>query len=247
MPTRTLTIPRRFNGPPTSGNGGYVAGAIATCLSVPTVQITLRAPVPLDRALHLHDTPEGGIALHDGELLLAEAAGCVIEAGHIAVPPAPDAAQAEAAGALGRMTARSQTGNPYDHCFGCGIARGDGLQIIPSLLPGAAGEAGVVATTWTPSAELATPDGTLDAPITWAALDCPAGFAWGTRLGQNTPMMTGRMAADIARPLRAGERYVVAGWPIRQDGRKLHAGTAIFDEHGHLRARSLQLWLLLRT
>jgi hypothetical protein len=40
---------------------------------------------------------------------------------------------------------------------------------------------------------------------------------------------------------------VVAGWPIRQDGRKLHAGTAIFDEQGRLRARSLQLWLLLRT
>jgi ribosomal protein S12 methylthiotransferase len=90
MPTRTLTIPRRFNGPPTSGNGGYVAGAIAACLSDPTVEITLRAPVPLDRALHLHDTPEGGVRLHDGELLLAEAAGCVIEAAQIAVPPAPD-------------------------------------------------------------------------------------------------------------------------------------------------------------
>ena len=247
MSPRTLTIPRRFNGPPTSGNGGYVAGAIAACLPDPTVQITLRAPVPLDRPLQWHEGPAGGITLHDGEQLLAEAAGCVIDAADIAVPPAPDVAQADAAGALGRMTARTETGNPYDHCFGCGIARHDGLVIIPSLLPGAAGEAGVVATTWTPSAELAGPDGIVDAPITWAALDCPAGFAWGARLGQHTPMMTGRMAGDIAVPLRAGERYVVAGWPIRQDGRKLHAGTAIFDEQGRLRARSLQLWLLLRT
>ena len=91
MPTQTLTIPRRFNGPPTSGNGGYVAGAIAACLPDPTVQITLRAPVPLDRELELRATPAGGFTLHDDELLLAEAAGCVIDATEIAVPPAPDA------------------------------------------------------------------------------------------------------------------------------------------------------------
>jgi len=247
MSTHTLTIPRRFNGPPTSGNGGYVAGALAACLPHRTVQITLRAPVPLDRPLSLRQAADSALTLHDGELVLAEATGCEIAAADIAVPPAPDAAQAEAAGAVGRLTARGERGNPYDHCFGCGIARHDGLHIIPSLLPGAAGEAGVVATTWTPSAELAGADGIVDAPVTWAALDCPAGFAWGARLGQQTPMMTGRMAGDIALPLRAGERYVVAGWPIRQDGRKLHAGTAIFDEQGRLRARSLQLWLLLRT
>ena len=78
MPPRTLTIPRRFNGPPTSGNGGYVAGAIAACLPDPTVQITLRAPVPLDRPLQWREAPSGGITLHDGEQLLAEAAGSTL-------------------------------------------------------------------------------------------------------------------------------------------------------------------------
>ena len=60
-------------------------------------------------------------------------------------------------------------------------------------------------------------------------------------------MMTGRIAARVDRPIRAGERYVVIGWPIEQDGRKLHAGTALVDAQGIVRARSLQLWLLPRS
>ena len=120
----------------------------------------------------------------------------MIDAADTAVPPAPDAAQAEAAGALGRMTARSETGNPYDHCFGCGIARHDGLVIIPSLLPGAAGEAGVVATTLTPSAEPSGPDAVNAAPTTWAALACRAGFGRGKRPGQN-PALRDRSTVEV--------------------------------------------------
>ena len=53
--------------------------------------------------------------------------------------------------------------------------------------------------------------------------------------------------AGIDAPLRAGRRHVVMGWPIAQDGRKLHAGTAIVDADGRVVARSLQLWLLPRS
>ena len=43
MPPRTLTIPRRFNGPPTSGNGGYVAGLVtlSTLLGVLSLPFAL--------------------------------------------------------------------------------------------------------------------------------------------------------------------------------------------------------------
>jgi hypothetical protein len=140
------------------------------------------------------------------------------------------------------MRAHARTGNPYRRCFGCGIERDDGLRIIPAPV----GDDGVVATDWTPSADLAGADGTLPAPLVWAALDCPAGIAWTHRLPDAPPMMTGRIAARIDVPIRAGERLVAMGWPIAQDGRKLHAGTAIVDADGVVRARSLQLWLLPR-
>ena len=55
------------------------------------------------------------------------------------------------------------------------------------------------------------------------------------------------MTAVIDQPLQIGHRYTVIGWPIAQDGRKLHAGTAIFDAAGKVQARSRQLWLIQRA
>lgn len=236
----TLTLHRRFNGPPASGNGGYVGGALAARLGAPSVQVTLRAPPPLDRPLQLRTTADGGLSLLDGDTLLAEAIPAPL-ALDVPAPPALEAAAA--AGAIARMRARTRTGNPYDACFGCGIARDDGLCIVP----GPVGDDGLVATAWTPSPSLADAAGVLPAEIAWAALDCPAGIAWNHRLPDGPQMMTGRMTAAIDVPLRAGETYVVIGWPIARDGRKLHAGTAIVGGDGRVHARSLQLWLQARA
>lgn len=234
-----LTIPSRFNGPPASGNGGYVGGLLAERLGERSVEVTLRAPPPLDATLTLRPREGGGLALVDGDRLLAEARAVDFA---LEVPPAPSLEYAAAAGAIGRMLAHRRTGDPYRRCFGCGIDREDGLLIVPSPV----GDTGVVATDWSPPAALAEPDGTVGAPLAWAALDCPAGFAWTHRLPDDAQMITGRITARVDTPLRAGERYVVIGWPIVQDGRKLLAGTAIVDAEGVVRARSLQLWLLMR-
>jgi len=256
-----LVVEARFNGPPQSGNGGFVAGRLARRLHARTVEVTLRAPPPLGVPLQVRARADGGLALHDGDTLLAEARAAGLE---LDVPPAPAYDDAHAAGALGRMRAGSRTGNPYLRCFGCGIERHDGLRIIPSPV----GETGIVATTWTPDASLAAPGqpagtaagfttgfATGFAPevpaevateIVWAALDCPAGIAWVHRLPDAPPLVTGRITACIDGPILTGEPHIVIGWPIARDGRKLYAGTAVFDARGGLRARSLQLWLVPR-
>jgi hypothetical protein len=239
-----LIIPRRFNGPATSGNGGYVAGALAARLAPGAVQITLRAPTPLDVPLQLRPFGEGGLSLHDADTLIAEAIPTQLPAD---LPPAPDLEQARAAGALGRMTARQRLGQEdYETCFGCGIRRErDGLCIVPTEVDAATG---VVAAEWVPDPSLPTDDaGQLRPEIIWAALDCPAGFAWSNRLTPTPLMMTGRMSAQVHRPLKPGEPCVVMGWPMGQDGRKYHAGTALFDAQGRLVAQSVQLWLALRS
>lgn len=235
-----LRIDRRFNGPPGSGNGGWVGGALARRLPAGAVSVALRAPPPLDRALQLHPSPEGGVRLHDGDTLLAEAQPAALE---VEVPSSPGFDAANAAGAIARMRAASRVaGAAYTHCFGCGIAREDGLRIIP----GPVGDDGLVATAWTPSAALAEPDGTVGTEVVWAALDCPAGVAWSHQLGIWPAMMTVRMTASVDHSVPAGVPCIVVGWPIARDGRKLHAGTAIFDRSGRILARSLQLWLLPR-
>jgi hypothetical protein len=48
--TEALTIPARFNGPPGSGHGAYSAGLLAGRLGAEEVELSLRAPLPLERA-----------------------------------------------------------------------------------------------------------------------------------------------------------------------------------------------------
>ena len=43
-----VTIPAQFNGPATSGNGGYAAGLLAEVHGADVVTSTLRQPPPLD-------------------------------------------------------------------------------------------------------------------------------------------------------------------------------------------------------
>ncbi|HWS76358.1 MAG TPA: hypothetical protein VN324_14560 [Quisquiliibacterium sp.] len=245
--SRTLLVPRRFNGPPTSGNGGYVAGLLARELlrrepGHAAVEVTLRAALPLDRALPVEPRPGGGVTLFDEGQLLAEAVGVALD---LELPPAPSLDEARAAGATGRMRSAAGIANPYLHCFGCGVARGahDGLRIAPSPV----GDAEVVASDWTPHAAFADEQGRVAAEIVWTALDCPAGIAWGYRMGGGAAaLLTGRITLAMVGEVRAGEPYVVAAWPLEREGRKLLAGAALFDAEGRAVAFSRQLWFAPR-
>jgi len=55
---QTMTIPRRFRGPPNSGNGGYVCGMLARQIAG-AAEITLRAPPPLETELGVVEVGKG--------------------------------------------------------------------------------------------------------------------------------------------------------------------------------------------
>jgi hypothetical protein len=235
----TLIIDPRYNGPNTSGNGGWVAGSLAHLLGAASVSVSLRAPVPLAVPMSVLWQGDGGVTLdHDGTLI-ADAGLAPLE---LDVPKAPDPDEAKAAGVTAQKMSTQAANGPYARCFGCGLARSDGLRIVP----GPIGSEGIVAANWT-APRLAGDGGRLSVEATWAALDCSAGFAWMHRLAAGTPIVTARMTAVIDQALVAGDRYTVIGWPILQEGRKLHAGTAIFDATGKVQARSRQLWLIQRA
>jgi hypothetical protein len=236
----TLTIDARYNGPNTSGNGGWVAGSLARLLHTGSVSVSLRAPVPLAVPMRVRRRDDGTIALENDGVLVAEAGESELE---LNVPMAPDPDEAEAAGVMARKAGAQAADTTYARCFSCGSTRSDGLGIVP----GPVGKDGIVATTWIPPSFAADAGGHLSVEAAWAALDCSAGFAWMNRLAAGTPIITARMTAVVDQPLQAGHLYTVIGWPISQDGRKLHAGTAIFDATGTVQARSRQLWLIQRT
>ncbi|MBE0591172.1 MAG: hypothetical protein IH616_02080 [Gemmatimonadales bacterium] len=236
-----LVIASRFNGPPTSGNGGYVSGRLARELQerrgkVEAVEVTLRAALTLDKPLDVRDRPDSGVSLYDGDQLLAEAVATSLA---LDVPTPPSLDEARAAGVIGRM--RSASGNAYLKCFGCGMSRAEheGLRLNPTPV----GEADQVASDWIPHEAFADEDGTVPAEIVWTALDCPAGFAWGFKTGDgNAGLLTGRITLAQSGEVRAGQTYIVTAWPLEREGRKLHAGAALHDAEGRLVAWSRQLW-----
>ena len=228
-----VTIERRFNGPPESGNGGYVCGVVAGLVGG-TTEVTLRRPPPLDRPLQVARLDNGSVALRDGETVIAEGAPASLEID----PPAPVSfTEAEEA-------SRSYLGfrqHIFPTCLVCGTRRteGDGLRIFPGSIPGL----DIVAAPWTPDASLAGKDNTVRPEIVWAALDCPSGWAVFGDPSQGRPAVLGRLAARLIAPVRPGERCVVIGWPRGEEGRKLYSGSALFSHDGELRALARATWV----
>lgn len=258
----TLTIHRRFNGPPNSANGGWAAGTLAKHLNATSISVSLRAPPPLDVPLSLHRPGDGSIALMNGDTLLAQAQAVEFD---VKVPTPPNLAEAQAVGAKALALGQNRPSWPYARCFGCGALRHDGLRITPGPIgtTGTSGTSGIVAAGWTPDPSLADgepreaaprgvyrdPDRSADrvrVEAVWTSLDCIAGIAWSLALPELQPMVTARIMARIDERPRIGESYIVMGWPIERDGRKLQAGSALIAADGRVLAKTLQLWLLPR-
>jgi hypothetical protein len=228
--TTQLIVRRRFCGPPTSGNGGYTAGALARGLpSADAVEVTLRRPPPLDRTLDVVRT-DARVELRDGEDLVAEAAAVMLDVDAPAAVGWDDAVAASASSMF-----RDRSSHPFPTCFACGPdrAEGDGLR----LFAGRVGTTAVFAAPW-------VPDET-DGPVVWAALDCPSSapaFADPTAAG---PFVLGRIAARVDRIPEPGVRHVVTSADLGRDGRKFFAVSAIRDEAGTLCAVARATWIQL--
>jgi hypothetical protein len=234
MTTTSVEIPSRFQGPPTSGNGGYSAGLLAEVLGGGTVEVTLRAPPPLDRPLRIEHEGERALLIGD-EQVIAEAMPSALE---LSAPAAPTWEQA--------VDAASRYSGFHTHafpnCFTCGPQRraGDGLRIFSGPL-----KRELVVAPWEPDASLPQTGGFLTLPVLWAALDCPGYWAFASE--RPVPALLGRMCAHFVGEARAGERYLVAGWVLGQEGRKRHSGTALFDLRGRCLGVARQTWIELRN
>lgn len=232
-----ITIDERFEGPPGSANGGYAAGRLAAFVNGDAAEVSLRAPVPLARALTVRGDP-GHVALLDGESVVAEARPA--EVALEVPPPVPLAAAEDAATRFPYLD-----GHAFPRCFGCGPKRapGDGLRIFAGPV---AGRDDVYAAPWRPGESLAGAGGALAPELVWAALDCSGGCRVANPRS-TPPVVLGRLAARLLRPVPAGEPHVVVAWPGARDGRKREAGTALFSATGALAACARAVWIELRA
>lgn len=236
--TETLTIPGRFNGPPGSANGGYTCGRLAQLMGGEEVEVSLRAPPPLDRSLEVVRDGER-VELRDGATLVAEGARSELMLDVPHAVPAGEIAAAERAGHE-RWTAT----HPFPTCVVCGPERnpGDGMRIFPIELPERDGLFGAC---WTPGEWVDDGDGWVRPELVWAALDCPTS---GPVLNYDDgpPAVLARLVARLACPVRVGEPHTILSWGLEVDGRKRHAAAALYDSRGSLTCVSRALWIELR-
>lgn len=248
----TLTIPHRFCGPPTSGNGGWTAGALAALLeherpdprveAWPPIRVALRRPPPLDTPLAV-TWSEGTASASLGETLVARAE--LAETGPVVVEPVP----AELARAA-MATYPGLTSHPFPTCFACGVdrAEGDGLRIFPGRVADQDG-ATRIAAVWTPDPTLRQrgdsyadelPRASLAS--TWAALDCIGG--WAGDLSERLMVLAGMTARVDALPL-LGEEHVVVGLARGSEGRKTFTASTLYDADGRVVACAEHVWIAI--
>jgi hypothetical protein len=227
---RPVVIARRFNGPPGSGHGGYSAGRAAALLDAPVAEVTLRRPPPLDTPLAVARR-DGGVALLDGEDVVAEARDAALE-----VDGPPPAALEEAAAAAEHFAWEHD--HPFPTCFGCGPERDVADALC--LFTGPVGD-GRFAVPWTPPEW--TGRAAVEPEFAWAALDCPSSApAHGTI---SAPVVLGRLTVALEGPIEVGAPHVIQAWLERSDGRKRHTAVAIFTVGGERRAVARAVWVEL--
>jgi hypothetical protein len=219
----------RFAGAtPGHANGGVIAGTLAHTLGADaaTVEVRLARPVPLGTPLDVVTEGEQTRLCLEGEVLVSA---------HVTADALPEPAPVSTAEARDTEEVVSVANHPAPGCFVCGPGLPGGLDLQPGRVTGRA----LVATTWTPPAELAEPDGALPAAIVWAALDCPSWYG----AAEGKPALLGTVRGRQVRPVLPGAELVVSGWSEGVEGRKTFAGSAIHRADGDLLAVASSIWI----
>ena len=233
----SLTIDARYCGPPASANGGYAAGLVARSLlqargepllAGPWVEVTLRAPVPLETPLDV-DVIDTEATLREDGTLVAEARvlPSAPSGGHAVPAVAPERARSVQADYLGLRV------HPFPTCWVCGPDSAGGYHLQPGRLDEA-----TTACVWTvgPEAE----DGQVPVEAVWAALDCPG--AW-TALVAERVIVLGRQAARVLDVPLLGEDCVVMGERLGSEGRKTFTATTVYGADGRELGRAVATWI----
>jgi hypothetical protein len=239
----TMTIPRRFRGPPNSGNGGYVCGMLARQIAG-AAEVTLRAPPPLETKLDLVEVGTEIWELRQGTTTIAIGRAVTFDLGRLERATYTEAQEAE----------KRTPVKPHEHllpmCFVCGPDRtpGDGLRLFAGPLVRQHAN-GAFAVPWMPDASLAAADGLVAPEFVWSALDCPTGYVsqYDPETGNFNvlPILLGRLSVRIDGRPRPGERCVVTSWKTGSEGRRLIAGAALFGEEENLLAVGRAIWIVV--
>lgn len=217
----TLVLDPRENGPRGFANGGFACGALAGFAPHDPAEVTLRAPVPVGVPLGVRSRRSGGV-----ELLLRQGGGNEVLAEAVPVDPfvaeppyRPTPGEAQAAWDAHPFRGLDL---PLSDCVVCGAERLDGLRICFGPVPG---HPELMASPFLVPEAFCGDRGELRIPAVWGALDCPSYPAEAVRRGRFA--LLGRLAADLRRPIVAGEELIAVGWTESIGNRSMRTASAL--------------------
>ena len=217
----TLVLDPRENGPRGFANGGFACGALAGFAPHDPAEVTLRAPVPVGVPLGVRSRRSGGV-----ELLLRQGGGNEVLAEAVPVDPfvaeppyRPTPGEAQAAWDAHPFRGLDL---PLSDCVVCGAERLDGLRICFGPVPG---HPELMASPFLVPEAFCGDRGELRIPAVWGALDCPSYPAEAVRRGRFA--LLGRLAADLRRPIVAGEELIAMGWTESIGNRSMRTASAL--------------------
>ena len=223
-----VVIDRRFNGPPNSANGGYTCGLVGTAgqgAGGPRVAAQAATAWMCRCCAGAKTTAR----FRCSAATTSSPRPCPAPS-QAQAPPAPTVEEAE-------IATRRYVGfahHRFPTCFVCGTARDDGLRIYA----GHVGDGPLIASPWTPESD--------DPLFAWAVLDCPSAYAIESVDHRAQIVVLASLTVELRERPRAGERHVVAAWPVGSDGRKHHSASALYDAAGRVLAVADSLWIELR-
>src|SRR5690606_11335128 len=98
-----------------------------------------------------------------------------------------------------------------------------------------------------PAEELCDEHGVLRDVFIWSALDCPSWFGHAAFVDEVPPILLGQLAVEILRRPTVGERCVVQGFSLGQEGRRIFCGSALYGADGEPLARARATWVTLKA
>ena len=224
---KPLTINPRFQGVPGIALGGYAAGLLAADWAC--AEASFRRPIPLAQPL---GREESGVE----ERVLRDARGpmTIVRPAQLDLEPPVTVSLEES-----RRASRGFLGHhrhPCPGCFACGTARtpGDGLRLFAGPVP----DSQVLACEWTPGPELASPDGSVQPPYVWSALDCPGIWSLINSEPRGSPdrVVSSRLVVRRVAPVPAFRPSVVVAWTVDGRGPNRVAAAAILSADGRVLA-----------
>ena len=241
-----IFINKRFNGPPNSGNGGYVAGLIAKEIGK-CCEVKLVAPPPLEKKLLLKKSNEN-YELYDDETLV-----CIANTTTVDNDPCEFVSFSDALLGSKNGLSKFEPIHALPDCFVCGPNRkeGDGLRLFtgPQDLDSNPSEDDLVSTTWVPDKGLSSDGKNINSEYLWSAMDCPSG--WSAHFGRHRNelegqlVVLGKLAVEIIRVPRVEEKCIITAKYSDKSGRKILTNISMYSAEQELLANGNATWILI--